>query len=180
MKMLLFYHGIGVILLLIGSYIIQQAIPDYKEPEIPRSLIGVIAAGPMEETIFFGIPFYVVGSTFFVLVTGLLWAGTHLLNTNSLSINALAFGNLLFVLPSLLFSLRTWASGKGWFSIIVHSAWNAIFFTAGCMTGEFTCTAIDKDVNSTLISILLSAGLLGGTYFLYKRNEAKKRQRLAI
>jgi hypothetical protein len=179
-KMLFFYHGIGVILLLIGSYLIEQAIPNYNEPQIPRSLTGVLTAGPVEETIFFGIPFYVIGSTSFVLITGLIWAGTHLLNTNSLSVNALAFGNLLFVLPSLFFSLRTWASGKGWFSVIVHSVWNAIFFVAGCTTGDFACTILDKDINSTILSILLSAGLLGGTYFLYKRKQIRNARRLSI
>ncbi len=179
-KMLLFYHGIGVLLLLIGSFIIDQALPQHKEPQFPRSLSGVLAAGPIEETVFFGIPFYVVGSTYFVLVTGSLWAGIHLLNGGNIAVNSLAFGNLLFVIPSLFFSLRTWASGKGWFSIIVHSGWNAIFFSAGCMTKDFTCTLTDSDINSTMISILLSAGLLLGTYFLYRRSESKERQRLAV
>src|SRR5919206_5232372 len=145
-KMLLFYHGIGILLLLVGSYTIEQIIPGYKEPNLPRSLSGVIAAGPIEETVFFGVPFYVVGNTYFVLVTGSLWAGIHLLNGGSLVANSLAIGNLLFVIPSLFFSLRTWASGKGWFSIIVHSTWNAIFFALGCGIGDFTCTMTDKDI----------------------------------
>ena len=38
-KMLLFYHGIGFGLLLIGSTIIDQLITDYKQPSIPRSLL---------------------------------------------------------------------------------------------------------------------------------------------
>jgi membrane protease YdiL (CAAX protease family) len=179
-KMLLFYHGIGILLLLMGSYIIEQTIPNYKEPDIPRSLSGVITAGPIEETVFFGIPFYVVGNTYFVLVTGALWAGIHLLNGGNLTVNSLAFGNLLFVLPSLFFSLRTWASGKGWFSIIVHSTWNAIFFAAGCVTADFTCTMTDNDISSTMMSVLLSTCLLVGTYLLYRRSESKQRQRLAV
>ena len=179
-KMLLFYHGIGILLLLVGSYTIEQIIPNYKEPDIPRSLSGVLTAGPIEETIFFGIPFYWIGSTYFVLATGALWAASHLLNGGSLGLNSLAFGNLLFVIPSLFFSLRTWASGKGWFSIIVHSGWNAIFFGAGCATRDFTCTISDNNTGSAIISILLSAGLLVGTYFLYRRKESKERQRLAV
>jgi hypothetical protein len=179
-KMLLFYHGIGILLLLVGSYTIEQIIPNYKEPAIPRSLTGVLTAGPIEETIFFGIPFYWIGSTYFVLATGALWAASHLLNGGSLGLNSLAFGNLLFVIPSLFFSLRTWASGKGWFSIIVHSGWNAIFFGAGCATRDFTCTISDNNTGSAIISILLSAGLLVGTYFLYRRKENKERQRLAV
>ncbi len=179
-KMLLFYHGIGIGLLLVGSAIIEQALPDHEEPSIPRSLSGVLAAGPLEETTFFGIPFYIFGNAYSVLVTGAVWVAMHLLNTDTLSVNSLAFGNLLFVLPSLFFSLRTWVSGKGWFSVVTHSAWNGIFFAAGCSAGEFTCTAIDSDANTTVISIGLSAALIGATYVLYKRKEGKERQRLAV
>lgn len=178
-KMLLFYHGIGIGLLLVGSAVIEQTLPDHEEPSIPRSLSGVLAAGPLEETIFFGIPFYIFGNSYSVLVTGAVWVGIHLLNTDTLSINSLAFGNLLFVLPSLFFSLRTWVSGKGWFSIVTHSAWNGIFFAAGCSTGEFACTTTDGNFGTTVITIALSAGLLATTYLLYKRRVRKERQHLA-
>ena len=173
-KMLLFYHGIGILLLLAVTPLIEQVLPDYEQPSIPRSLLSVLAAGPLEETVFFGIPFYVFGNAYSVLVTGAVWVGIHLLNTNTLSVNSLAFGNLLFVLPSLFFSLRTWVSGKGWFSVITHSAWNGIFFATGCSVGEFTCTAIDTDIIATVISIALSGVLLGATYILFKRRENKK------
>src|SRR5215813_5539850 len=73
-KMLLFYHGIGFLLLLVGTYLIEGLYPNSEEPRIPRSLVGVLAAGPLEETIFFGIPFYVLGSPFSMLVTGSIWA----------------------------------------------------------------------------------------------------------
>jgi hypothetical protein len=178
-KMLFFYHGIGIGLLLIGSAAIEQVLPDHEEPSIPRSLSGVLAAGPLEETLFFGIPFYVFGNAYSVLVTGGVWVGIHLLNTDTLSVNSLAFGNLLFVLPSLFFSLRTWVSGKGWFSIVTHSAWNGVFFAAGCSAGEFKCMAVDSDISATVISVALSAGLIAATYALYKRRENKERRRLA-
>ncbi len=178
-KMLLFYHGIGIVLLLVGSAAIEQVMPDHEEPSIPRSLSGVLAAGPLEETIFFGIPFYIFGNAYSVLVTGAVWVGVHLLNTDTFSVNNLAFGNLLFVLPSLFFSVRTWVSGKGWFSIAAHSAWNGVFFAAGCSSGEFKCTAVDSDIGTTVISGALSAGLIAATYVLYKRRESKERQRLA-
>ncbi len=173
-KMLLFYHGIGILLLLAVTPLIEQALPDYEQPSIPRSLLSVLAAGPLEETIFFGIPFYIFGNAYYVLLTGAVWVGIHLLNTDTLSVNSLAFGNLLFVLPSLFFSLRTWVSGKGWFSVITHSAWNGIFFSAGCSVGEFTCTAIEREISASVISIALSAGLLGVTYMLYRRRKAKE------
>jgi hypothetical protein len=175
-KMLLFYHGLGLGLLLLGSAVIEQVLPEHQEPSIPRSLSGVLAAGPLEESLFFGIPFYVFGNAYSVLVTGALWVGIHLFNTNTFSVNSLAFGNLLFVLPSLFFSLRTWVSGKGWFSVVTHSAWNGIFFAAGCSAGEFTCTLVDKDMNTNAFFIGLSAALLAGTYVLYKRKESKRQQ----
>ena len=177
--MLLFYHGIGIVLLLLGSAVIEQVLPEHEEPSLPRSFSGVLAAGPLEETIFFGIPFYIFGNAYSVLVTGAVWVGVHLLNTDTLSINSLAFGNLLFVLPSLFFSLRTWVSGKGWFSVVTHSAWNGIFFVAGCSTGEFACTAVDSDMNVIVTNIVFSTILIAATYGLYKRRESKERQRLA-
>ena len=177
-KMLLFYHGIGILLLLAVTPLIEQVLPDYEQPSIPRSLLSVLAAGPLEETIFFGIPFYIFGNVYFVLATGIIWVGIHLFNTDTLSVNSLAFGNLVFVLPSLFFSLRTWLSGKGWFSVVTHSAWNGVFFSAGCSAGEFTCTAIESDISATVSSIALSGGLLGVTYLLYSRRENKELRRV--
>ncbi len=177
-KMLLFYHGIGILLLLAVTPLIEQVLPDYEQPSIPRSLLLVLAAGPLEETIFFGIPFYVFGNAYFVLATGAIWVGIHLFNTDTLSVNSLAFGNLVFVLPSLFFSLRTWLSGKGWFSVVTHSAWNGIFFSAGCSAGEFSCTAVESDISATVTTIVLSGGLLGVTYLLYKRRENKEIRRV--
>ena len=177
-KMLLFYHGIGILLLLAVTPLIEQVLPDYEQPSIPRSLLSVLAAGPLEETIFFGIPFYIFGNVYFVLATGIIWVGIHLFNTDTLSVNSLAFGNLVFVLPSLFFSLRTWLSGKGWFSVVTHSAWNGVFFSARCSAGEFTSTAIESDISATVSSIALSGGLLGVTYLLYRRRENKELRRV--
>jgi membrane protein DedA with SNARE-associated domain len=59
--------------------------------------------------------------------------------------------------------------------VITHSAWNGIFFAAGCSAGEFTCTAIDEDISVTAISLALSTALLGATYLLYKKRDNKKR-----
>jgi hypothetical protein len=173
-KMLLFYHGIGILLLLAVTPLIEQALPDYEQPNVPRSLLLVLAAGPLEETIFFGIPFYIFGNVYFVLATGAIWVGIHLFNTDTLSVNSLAFGNLVFVLPSLFFSLRTWLSGKGWFSVVTHSAWNGIFFSAGCSAGEFSCTVMERDISATVTTIALSGGLLGVAYLLYRRREKKE------
>lgn len=179
-KMLLFYHGIGFALLLTGNAIIELAVPDYEQPSIERSLVGVLAAGPIEETIFFGIPFYIFGNAYSVLVTGAVWVAIHLLNTNTVALTGLAYGSLLFVLPSLFFSLRTWISGKGWFSVLTHSAWNGIFFGAGCLSGEFSCTALEGNPSDTAFNVLMSVGLVTAAYALYRRRESKDRKRLAV
>lgn len=179
-KMLFFYHGIGIGLLLAGTAIVEQLVPDYEEPSVPRSLIGVIVAGPIEETLFFGIPFYVFNSSHALIVTGAIWAALHIFNTPNVELASLAFGNWLFVVPSLFFSLRTWASGKGWFAVVVHSAWNGVFFAAGCGAGEFSCTTLEEDAVFNAGSIALSAALLGGTYALYKWRSRKARNEFNI
>ena len=174
LKMLLFYHGIGFVLTLAGTYLADQLVPDYEAPKISRSLIPVLTAGPIEETIFFGIPFYLLGNPYFVLVTGSIWATLHILNTGTLAVSNLAFGNLLFVIPSLFFSLRTWVSGKGWFAVVTHSAWNGIFFAAGCAYGEFPCTIFGAQEDLLILitnNIVFSAALLGLTYLLHKRKK---------
>ncbi|AIF84766.1 CAAX protease self-immunity [Candidatus Nitrososphaera evergladensis SR1] len=176
-KMLLFYHGIGVGLLVAGTLILEQIIPGYQEPDIPRSLIGVLSAGPLEETVFFGVPFYVFNSSHAVIVTGAMWAVLHIFNTPNIELASLAFGNWLFVIPSLFFSLRTWASGKGWFSVVVHSAWNGIFFAAGCWGGDINCTMLEPDPFTNFLMAGLSAALLAGTYVLYRWR--KKREQAA-
>jgi hypothetical protein len=177
--MLLFYHGIGLGLLVVGTAIVDLVIPDYEQPSIPRSLVSVLAAGPIEETVFFGIPFYVFGNAYPVLVTGAIWAGIHILNGGSLEASSLSFGSLLFVLPSLFFSLRTWVSGKGWYAVLAHSAWNGIFFGAGCAAGEFTCTVLGGNLAETGFSVGLSVALVGATYALYRYRTTRERRRLA-
>ncbi len=174
-KMLLFYHGVGVGLLLVGTAILGVLIPDYEEPSVPRSLLTVLLAGPIEESLFFGIPFYVFGHAYSVLLTGAIWAALHIFNTTNFELSSLAFGNWLFVVPSLFFSLRTWISGKGWFAVLVHSAWNGIFFGAGCATGQVTCSGADENMFLNFVMIAVSAGLLAGTYVLHRLKEKRKR-----
>ena len=177
--MLLFYHGIGVLIMFIGTFIIENVVPEYEEPSIPLSIISVVSAGPIEEILFFGIPFYVLGNHLVVLATGLVWVMLHILNTNTLEISSLAYLNWLFVIPSLFFSLRTWISGKGWFAIVTHSAWNAIFFTLGCLAGEISCVLdLDgDDVAASINSLVISAILIGFIYILYKRKASSRREK---
>jgi hypothetical protein len=174
--MLVFYHGLGVLLMFSGMSLTQQLISNYRAPSIALSIISVLSAGPIEETVFFGIPFYLFGSHYVPLAGGVIWVALHALNTNTINLNNLAYANWFFVVPSLFFSLRTWVSGKGWFAIITHSIWNAVFFLLGCSYGEASCVkySIKESFTMSMSSVLLSGGLVALTYFLYRLKDGNK------
>ncbi len=162
--MLCFYYGIGTIISASWTNIIGNFIPSYSQQEIVRSLIPVITAGSFEESLFFGIPFYLFNNNIVVLSTGVIWSTLHLFNTNNFDIMFLSYGNWLFTLITLFFSLRTWISGRGWFSIISHTVWNVTFFLLGCQINPETnsiCsyTFIDKlqysDISSIASAVIL-------------------------
>jgi hypothetical protein len=175
--MLLFYHGIGFILMLIGTSVVEKVFLDYEEPSRPLYLSLVLSAGPIEETLFFGIPFYVFGNHLVVLAGGIIWAMLHILNTNTFEMSALAYANWLFVIPSLFFSLRTWISGKGWFAVITHSIWNGIFYALSCISGQTFCIISwsPAETPGIINSIFVSGGLLCLTYFLFRRKQNKEK-----
>jgi len=176
-KMALFYHGLGFLLAIIGIVIVKQIIPGYEVPIIPITIVEALSAGPLEEALFFGIPFYATGNHLVVLATGIFWAVVHISNTEMLQLNNLNYGNFLFAIPSLFFSLRTWVSGKGWFAIIAHSSWNGIFIGLLCATGEMQCRVFgnNEDFVIDLVIILFSGILLAITYRLYLRRRNKER-----
>ncbi len=172
--MVLFYHLIGFVIMIIGSIIVDFVVNNYTEPTIPLTGISVIFAGPFEESIFFGIPFYLTGNNLVTLAGGIIWATLHVLNTPSVQANSLAYLTWLFVTPSIFASLRTWISGKGWFAIISHSIWNLIFFAAGCTNGEFACRIFnEKDFLIDIAYITTSVVFILLTYFLFLRYENK-------
>lgn len=170
-KILLFYHGIGIVIMILGTLIIEQLVPGYQEASVQLSVISVLSAGPIEEILFFGLPFYIFGNHLIVLGGGIIWVMLHIFNTDTFELSALSYANWLFVIPSLFFSLRTWISGKGWFAILTHSAWNGIFFTLGCLVGEISCniTLQGNDNVAGISSLALSAILIALIFFLYKR-----------
>jgi hypothetical protein len=165
-----FYHSLGLIAVLAGTLLIQTTIPDYVEPHVPRYLDSVLLAGPIEESLFFGIPLYGIASATAVLVGGLVWTLLHLINTESFSISNLAYANWLFVTPSFFFSFRVWITGKGWFAVVSHSAWNFSFFLAGCYAGEYECMLYENP-NTLLGNTLLASLLVIVTYWLYQRRD---------
>ena len=169
--MLLFYHGIGILIMILGTFIVEHLVPEYQEPSVPLSIVSVLSAGPIEEILFFGLPFYIFGHHFIVLGGGIAWVMLHILNTGTFELSTLSYANWLFVIPSLFFSLRTWISGKGWFAILTHSVWNGIFFTLGCLAGEILCsiTLQENDIMTSITSVVLSTILIALIFFLHKR-----------
>jgi hypothetical protein len=171
--MVLFYHAIGVALLIAGSIVIQSIITDYKEPLKPITVISVIFAGPIEETLFFGIPLYATGSHLIVMAGGILWAMWHLLGP-TVQVDSLAYSNWLFVLPSVFLSFRTWISGKGWFAIAAHSVWNISFFSLGCVTGEIDCKIFyENNPLSDIITVSAAAIFTMITFTLYRTKQKR-------
>lgn len=164
--------------MIIGTAILEKTIIGYTEPMVSRSLLPVLTAGPIEESLFYGIPFYATGNHLLVLASGILWVMVHILNTKSLAISTLAYANWLFVIPSFFYSFRTWISGKGWFAIVAHSTWNGIFFSLGCVYGEYECSIVPKDIPTiyTLGSMVLATVLLILTLFLYIRKASARRR----
>lgn len=172
--MVLFYHLIGFVIMVIGSIVVDIVVNDYSEPTILLSVISVIFAGPFEETLFFGIPFYLTGNNLVTLAGGVIWASLHILNTPTVQVSSLAYLTWLFVTPSIFSSLRTWISGKGWFAILTHSIWNLFFFVAGCTNGEFPCRIInEKDYLVDIAYVSTSAVFILLTYFLFLRYQNK-------
>ena len=170
-KMAFFYYAIGVILQIIGNQIVQYAISGYMGPSLPYSISIGLTSGPVEETLFFGLPYYLSGNPYLVLATGTAWSIGHIFNTEVLQITHLAFGNFLFTVPHIFFSLRTWKSGKGWFAIVFHSAWNVTFLVSHCIINGNFCILIGDGwyFLADVISIIAAILLIVATYKLYKR-----------
>jgi len=146
--------------MVIGSIVVDIVVNDYSEPTIPLTVISVIFAGPFEETLFFGIPFYLTGNNLVTLAGGLVWASLHILNTPTVQVSSLAYLTWLFV--------------KGWFAIVSHSIWNLIFFAAGCTNGEFPCRIInEKDYLIDIAYVSTSAVFILLTYLLFLRYQNK-------
>jgi len=180
-KMGLFYSVLGLV---VASIIagIEYVVFDYEEPIVPISFVQIIMAGPVEETFFFGIPFSLSGNPYVVLVTGLFWATIHIFNAQLAEEAGFSYSTVGFAIPHIFFSLRAWKSGKGWFTIPFHSAWNAMIFGLSVAAGEIPLMIVDKnepviDVVIVIISIIL----MGITFPLYRwrlKREAKKNFRI--
>ena len=175
-KMGLYYSGVGVVVAYV-VYGFQFFAFGYEEPVVPASLILMIMAGPIEETLFFGIPYALTGNHFVVLGTGIIWSIMHVFNASAVEQGSLSYANLAFTIPHIFFSLRTWKSGKGWFTIPFHSAWNCMAFGISVSIGEMPFAIFDSQFGALLDYTLIIFGgiLMAITYPLYRRRLKKQK-----
>ena len=174
LKMGLFYHALGLILMYLGSNLATSVISDYSTPQIPVSVSLALSAGFFEEAVFFGIPTYLTGNPLVILASGIVWSAAHLFNTGIISIETLAYGGFLFSIPHIFFSLRTWSSGKGWFAIVFHCGWNFSFLMMYCGMRLRECSIIN-DGPFDILNIIMAAATVFMVYLAYM-NQVKKKQ----
>ena len=173
LRMGLFYHFLGLILIFLGSNLAAFVISDYETPQIPVSISLALTSGIFEESVFFGIPFYLSGNPLVVLGTGIIWSAAHLFNTGVISIETLSYGGFLFSIPHVFFSLRTWITGKGWFTIVFHSGWNISFLMIYCHLGLRECSVINEGLFDSL-NIMMAIATVFIVYMAYMNKEKKK------
>lgn len=178
-----FYHGISIGVMYAGSALVTTIAPDYEYPSFPVSVVMAATSGPIEETLFFGIPYFLSGNPHSMLVTGAIWAMAHIFSTQVFSFNSLGYVSFLIAVPHLFFSLRVWSSGKGWFAIAFHSVWNLAFLLSYCSAGLRSCTVFGQGefFIIDIFAVILAGSLLSVISLLYYKNKLAKIQfRLAI
>jgi len=171
LKMGLFYHGLSLILMYAGSYLATNVISDYEIPQFPVSISLALSSGLLEESVFFGIPYYLTGNPLILFGTGIVWSVAHLFSSGVFSVETLAYGGFLLTIPHIFFSIRTWISKKGWFAILFHSVWNFIFLILYCMWGLRQCSIINDVIDILNVVMAISVGVI-----LYLAYQNKKKR----
>ena len=169
LKMGLFYHGLGLILMYSGSFLVTSTISDYEVPQFPVSVSLAVSSGILEESVFFGIPYYMSGHPLVLLGTGMVWSAAHLFNSGVFTVETLAYGGFLFSIPHIFFGIRTWISKKGWFAILFHSGWNFTFLIFYCSIGLRECSAINDTYDILNVVMATSAGVI--VWFAYQNKK---------
>jgi hypothetical protein len=169
LKMGLFYHGLGIILMYAGSFFATNIISDYEIPQFPVSITLAVSSGLLEESIFFGMPYYMTGNPLILLGSGIIWSVSHLFSSAIFSVEALAYGGFLLTIPHIFFSIRTWISKKGWFAIMFHSIWNFSFLILYCMLGLRQCSVVNDMYDVLNLIMAISAGVI--VYLAYQNKK---------
>lgn len=170
LKMGLFYSALSMILMYAGSFFVTSVISGYETPQFPVSVLLALSSGLLEESVFFGIPFYMTGNPIILLGSGIIWSITHLFNSGVFSAESLSYEGFLFSIPHIFFSIRAWRSKKGWFSIVFHSGWNVSILLFYCMLGLRQCSIINETLDILNFIMAVSAGVI-----VYLAYQSKKR-----
>ena len=170
----LFYHAISLGLMYLGSFLATSVISDYEAPQFPVSIALTLSAGLLEESIFFGIPYYMTGNPVVLFGTGIVWSILHLFSYGVYSVESLAYGGFLLSIPHIFFSIRTWISDKGWFAILFHSGWNFTFLIFYCMMGFRECIMFNDLYDILNVVMAAAVGII--VYLAYK-NKTKQLNR---
>ncbi len=169
LKMGLFYHGLSLVLMYFGSFLATTTISGYEIPQFPVSISLALSAGLLEESVFFGIPYYFSGNSYVLLGFGIIWSVAHLFGSGVFSIETLAYGGFLLTIPHIFFSIRTWISNKGWFAILFHSVWNLSFLLLYCMWGLRQCTLLNDSFDILNVIMATSSGII--VYLAYRNQK---------
>ena len=169
LKMGLFYHGLGLVLMYLGSFFATIVISDYEIPQFPVSISLALSSGLLEESVFFGIPYYLSANPFVIFGSGMVWSIAHLFSSGTFTVETLSYGGFLLTIPHIFFSIRTWASKKGWFAIVFHSGWNISFLLLYCMWGLRQCSLLNDSFDVLNILMATSAGII--VYLAYQNKK---------
>ena len=168
-KMALFYSALSLVLMQAGSFFATNLIPDYEIPQFPVSVLLALSSGLLEESVFFGIPYYISGNSIVLLGTGIIWSASHLFNSGTISIETVSYGGFLFSIPHIFFSIRTWISKKGWFAIAFHSGWNVSVLSLYCSLGLRQCSIINDVFDISNLMMAASSGII--VYLAYQNRK---------
>ena len=102
----LFYQGLGLILMYAGSFFATSMISDYEIPQFPVSVSLALSSGLLEESAFFGIPYYMTSNPHILLGTGIAWSAMHLFSSGIFSLETLSYGGFLFTIPYSIYALH--------------------------------------------------------------------------
>jgi len=169
LKMGLFYSILGLLMMYAGSFLASSLISDYEIPQFPVSVLLAASSGLLEESVFFGIPYYITGHPMILLGTGIIWSISHLFNSGMFSIETLSYSGFLFTVPHIFFSIRTWISKKGWFAIVFHSGWNVSMLSIYCILGLRQCSIINDMFDVSNFLMAASAGVI--VYLAYQNKK---------
>jgi hypothetical protein len=171
LKMGLFYHGLGLVLMYLGSYFANSLISNYTIPDIPVSMSLALSSGVLEESVFFGIPFYLSGNPLILLGSGIVWSVMHLFNSDMFSFDSLSYGVFFLTVPNIFFSLRVWSTKNGWFAIVFHSMWNFTILISYCTVGLRQCSIINDTYDVLNVIMAVSAAMM--IYLAYQSTKKK-------